>query len=401
MSARTSAAGWRVARRIALRELLRNKARNALVVVLVGVPVLLTTLVATVYATDQVSAVENLPFVLGTTQAELKPQGRQPVQQDATLGNFGPAPDAAAPAPGAVERDWTPAEMQRLTGGSVLELREAGTAVRTERGRLQANLLLRDTADPRLAPTLRLVDGRLPRSDGEALVSRSLVARGFGVGHDVTVGAATLRVVGVSDASSEGFARYTVVARPGAAVGEVSTLSPRYLLDRPAPVTWAQVRELNRAGLLVLSRAVVEHPPATTPVDGGGGDAQARAVLVLLVFSIVLEVVLLAGPAFAVGVRRQQRQLALLAAAGATPRDVRRVVLAQALLSGVLASVLGSALGVAAAAVTVRVLPALSPTTVLGPFDVDWRSTLAASALGALASLAAAALPARTAARLD
>ena len=42
----------------------------------------------------------------------------------------------------------------------------------------------------------------------------------------------------------------------------------------------------------------------------------------------LLEVVLLAGPAFAVGARRQSRTLALIAATGGTPRQARRVVLA-------------------------------------------------------------------------
>ena len=43
----------------------------------------------------------------------------------------------------------------------------------------------------------------------------------------------------------------------------------------------------------------------------------------------LLEVVLLAGPAFAVSARRMQRSLALMAATGATPPQARRVVLAE------------------------------------------------------------------------
>ncbi len=43
----------------------------------------------------------------------------------------------------------------------------------------------------------------------------------------------------------------------------------------------------------------------------------------------VLEIVLLAGTAFAVGARRQTRELGLVAAAGGTARDVRRIVLLQ------------------------------------------------------------------------
>ena len=48
----------------------------------------------------------------------------------------------------------------------------------------------------------------------------------------------------------------------------------------------------------------------------------------------LLEVVLLAGPAFAVIARRMQRSLALMAATGATPPQARRVVLASGLVLG-------------------------------------------------------------------
>ena len=43
------------------------------------------------------------------------------------------------------------------------------------------------------------------------------------------------------------------------------------------------------------------------------------AVLVLIVVMALIEVVLLAGPAFAVGARKQQRSLALMSATGGTP----------------------------------------------------------------------------------
>ena len=63
---------------------------------------------------------------------------------------------------------------------------------------------------------------------------------------------------------------------------------------------------------------------------------------------VLLEVVLLAGPAFAVGARRQARSLALMSAAGATPQQTRRVVLASAVVLGSLAALIGTALGIGA-----------------------------------------------------
>ena len=91
---------------------------------------------------------------------------------------------------------------------------------------------------------------------------------------------------------------------------------------------------LNPVGATVLSRAVMLDPPPDsalpaqlTPGFGNGHEVFA-AVVVLVVVMALLEVVLLAGPAFAVGARRQARTLALMAATGGTPKQSRRVVLA-------------------------------------------------------------------------
>src|SRR5439155_1230481 len=64
----------------------------------------------------------------------------------------------------------------------------------------------------------------------------------------------------------------------------------------------------------------------------------------------MLEIVLLAGPAFAVGARRRQRELALISASGAAPAQVRRIVLADGVVLGSLAAVTGVVLGVLVAA---------------------------------------------------
>ncbi len=58
-------------------------------------------------------------------------------------------------------------------------------------------------------------------------------------------------------------------------------------------------------------------------------------MIALVVVMALLEVVLLAGPAFAVIARRMQRSLALMAATGATPPQARRVVLASGVVLGV------------------------------------------------------------------
>jgi putative ABC transport system permease protein len=200
----------------------------------------------------------------------------------------------------------------------------------------------------------------------------------------------------------------TIVAQPRLRLPSGGDVSHRYLLERSTAVTWQEVKRLNESGVVAFSRAVVEHPPAdwrtslpeeAQPWNTSTNTAE-KAVLVLVIFSIVLEVVLLAGPAFAVGVRRQSRQLALVAAAGGSRRDLRRIVLVQGVALGAGASVLGGAVGLAVARLLVWALPRYRGTP-LGPWDVDWLSTGLALVLGAAAALIASWAPARAATRTD
>lgn len=69
---------------------------------------------------------------------------------------------------------------------------------------------------------------------------------------------------------------------------------------------------------------------------------------VLVIGLAIAEVTLLAGAAFAVGIRRQSRTLGLYAATGLHRRQVRAVVLAQGVVLGGLGGVVGVGLGVLA-----------------------------------------------------
>ena len=396
--------GWRPALRIARRDVLRSRGRSALVVAMVGLPVALVTALATMYVTNDVSPVESIPSRLGTTAAELTTEGAGPVVQDPVGANqsFSATSTPAAP--------LTASELQRLTRGSVIDVPRTGTSIRTARGSLSADAVVVDPLAPALAGAFDVTQGRMPRTDTEVLVTRALAARDLGVGSTIALqdGARPATVVGVI-ATPYPASRDLVVARPGLGLTLGENTVHRYLLDRDRPVLWPEVRALNAAGVGVFSRAVVDSPPSdwrsTLPADSGIGtptsaDTAARTVLALVIFSVVLEVVLLAGPAFAVGVRRQSRQLALVAAVGGTRRDVRRVVLAQSLVLGAGSAVLGAALGLGIAAVAAQVIPRVS-TSELGPWEVDWRYVGAALALGALASVGAALFPAISAARAD
>jgi putative ABC transport system permease protein len=196
------------------------------------------------------------------------------------------------------------------------------------------------------------------------------------------------------------------------AVGPLDSLgqhiegSTTWLVDGDQ-VTWEEVRRLNAGGATALSRQVMLDPPPSSQIpeevrstSGGGMDQATLAVVVLVVVMALIEVVLLAGPAFAVGARRQARSLALLAATGGTPKQARRVVLASAVVLGVVAAVLGAVLGIGVAFALLPVLQLFSATW-FGPFQVPWLQLAGIATFGLVSALLAAVVPAHIASRQD
>src|SRR5699024_3382246 len=113
----------------------------------------------------------------------------------------------------------------------------------------------------------------------------------------------------------------------------------------------------------------------------------------------LIEVILLIGPAFAVGAKRTARQLALVAASGGRPSDLRRIVLAGGLGPRLAAGVLGALLGTGIALGIYAVMDArhMPVPNVVIPVAETVGIALVAAVLG----LAAAWLPARRAAKAD
>jgi len=255
-------------------------------------------------------------------------------------------------------------------------------------------------ADPLATGLYRQVAGR-PAAAGEVVLTTALAERlDVGIGGTVGLleGSPPATVVGtVSDGSSRE-ARTALVA-PGtldaAAQGQVRRSA---LVDVPGTLDVGVVRALNASGTYVDTR--VRPVPGAPPEVSGGTDARAVAVAVLVAGMALLEVVLLAGPAFAVGARRSGHQLALLAATGAERRDVRRTVLAGGLVLGAVGAVAGTALGIGAGGLGTLVA-ARYMDTVPGPFEVRPLELAVIALVGVGTALLAAALPARVASRQD
>ncbi len=271
-------------------------------------------------------------------------------------------------------------------------------------GTLEVDATGMDLRDPLTDGLFRLSSGRLPRAAGEVDVNDALAGHGFAVGDTIrSANGTTFRVVGTAESTgvrTEPLMLGTLDSLPATPADGVRTW-----LVGGGPVTWDQVRAANAVGAVVLSRHVVEHPPtqAQLPAQlrlGPANRSQLYAVLVLIGVMALLEVVLLAGPAFAVGARRQSRSLALIAANGGGPAQARRVVLATAVVLGSLGAVVGAALGVVVARL---LLPALQgmQDTYFGPFQIRWPHVGAIAAFGLLSALLAAIVPAWVASRQD
>lgn len=400
--------GWRVALRIAARDALRAKARSLLVIVMIALPVLAVTTAVVLQRTADVSTVEGLDRTLGSAQAEVRVDETTmtAVAQDAEGQNTASLEDAlSAPQP-------TLATLPAALGGArVIEMATTSVQIATDAGATYADATLVDLADPLADGLARLTSGRLPSGAGEVGANRALLDEGYAVGDRLRLAGPDLagprtdqgpEIVGVVESTT---ARDSPVLFGTLGALPLTDQTGHTYLVGGGPVSWAQVRTLNDRGAIVVSRAVVRDPPPASEIPPevqsfGSSDSAVITVAILVVTMALLEVVLLAGPAFAVGTRRLQRTLALMAAAGGTPRQARRVVLGGAVVLGATAAVVGVLLGVLLGAGLVPVLQGFSGSW-FGPFEVPVLPLLGVAAFGLLSALLAAAVPAHLASRQD
>jgi putative ABC transport system permease protein len=393
--------GWRLALRLAWRDVRRSRARSALVLVMVTFPVIAVIAADVAQATSSVSSVEGLDRRLGHAAARI-----QALPDTATVFQTAD-PDSCCFGTQRAKGAWASLpEIEAALGGSrpVAELRERQLGVHTSVGVLQVAATGMDIRDPLTEGLFRLTSGRLPAAADEVDVNGALAGHGFAVGDTITLATgSTVRVVGTAE--STGNRTQPMLVGTLDSLPATPSDGVRTWLVGGAPVTWDQVRAVNAIGAVVLSRQVVEHPPPTSALPSqlrfsGSGSSQIYAVLALIGVMALLEVVLLAGPAFAVGARRQSRSLALLAANGGSPAQARRVVLGSAIVLGSIGAVGGTVLGIGLARLLLPVLQRMQDTY-FGPFQLRWTHLAGIAGLGLLSALLAAVVPAWIASRQD
>lgn len=343
--------------RIARREALRHRGRSILSITLLGLPLLGAAAAVTAIDTSTLSPDQQLEQIAGDADAYVESYDAGPVTQTSWTGeypDFEWNPDEEddeeyeeRPAPEADDVLAVLPEGSRVVPFSSY-MDGPSRQVRTPDGVAGSSFLDLDLSDP-LYETGNLVtiEGEAPGS-GQVAVSTE-VARYLGVevGDDLEV---------VEDEEDVGYEITAIVERPSQlrawfVIGpDFDEPGPgSWLVEVPGELTGEQALALNELGFAVWSRAMAADPPTEARDSGESGgtgtDANAVAVVGLLVTLVVLEVVLLAGPAFAISVKQRTREFALMSAAGANPAQIRSTVLAGGLLFGIIAAVIGISLG--------------------------------------------------------
>ena len=410
----TSWSRWRAALRIARREAWRHRGRSILVLVLLGLPVLVLAGADVAYRTWQLSPTERISREIGDATAGIEWYGGRVVQQPtAWLGTaYSASGNGTARVPSTAEvRDLLPDDARAIAWRQP----QSPFYFRTTAGLAEEHLVGLDYMDPLARGMVEQVSGRAPRTDREiALTTTLAAATGVRVGDTVHALApdrdyrvvGTVRETGNRDARTA-YVLPAAIPSPAGGVGPPTTSGEfGWLVGSSGPISWSRVLSLNKNGLAVLSRAVFVDPPPSSRVpaavrsDAGLSQPVISGAAVLVGMAL-LEVVLLAGPAFAVSARRRRRELALIAAVGGRRSDLRRVVLADGVVLGLAAGVLGIAGGIGLAAVLVPTLGRVLTSRVPGGFDVRPAELAVLVGVSLLTSIVAAALPARTAARTD
>jgi putative ABC transport system permease protein len=245
---------------------------------------------------------------------------------------------------------------------------------------------------------LTLVNGRLPGRLDEVAITPSIQASAeLGVGDMLELpDGGRASIVGVVE-NPASINQRLVLRNPSLAS------DPRYADD----MTW--LVSIPAGVELPLSFDAINDVPSpdlgpnytvqTRAQWGGGLPASATAGTLVVGALALIETVLVASAAFAVSIRRRQRELGILAASGAQPRQLAGTVVGEGLVLGGLAALFGAALGVA---ITVALSPWLDALTNRRnpPVSIDLGGLTLTAAVGLAAALLAAAIPAWRAARL-
>lgn len=367
---------WRVALRIARRTAVRSRARSLLVLAMIALPVYAGTVIAVVNRTTAAPWQTQARWRLGAADAVLHEKVPDATDTPPTAGDFGlvlPAGAHLAPS-----RRWF------------------SMPVVTPHGTITAGSWAIDLADPLAAGRFRMLAGHAPRAAEEvALSARLAAATHTRIGDTVRLGRPEQRrtVVAVVDEPSDLSDQFVVTASSFPVPGRRGLSTAGLAVDlpgRPGPAAISGAFAHCDCPDVVTRESFRPSPQPVRLSDLGPP--------LLIIGFAVAEVALLAGAAFAVGARRQTRELGLIAATGGNSRQVARVVLGGGIVLGTVAGMTGAAAGVVTVAAGHPVVQRLA-NHVVDHTVVRFGELAGIVAVAVFAGLVAAVLPARGVAR--
>ncbi|GAA3488480.1 ABC transporter permease [Streptomyces cremeus] len=417
---------WLAAIRIARRDAWRSKGRSILVLAMIAVPILGVSAIDVTLRSAELTPDQKLTREMGAADALLTDAGwgglpiHQPPDPRFTgtepVGGFKQYENKPMPEGKADVTKAIPA------GAKVLVDTRAVARLRTTHGLLSTEVREIKAADPMAAGSLTLTGGRHPEKAGEVIATDAFLKdSGLSVGSTLTARSLDTKftVVG-SYELPESLNLTQVIAPPGTLIAPLNeALKAQGLPDAGGSTayrvsvggegfTWNMVKEANAKGVQVESRAVILSPPPVSDVPyfknhssearEYGSNRELLTIAATIVGMALLEVCLLAGPAFAVGARRSRRQLGLVGANGGDRRHIRAIVLSGGLVIGLVAAVVGTVLGLLLTLALRPVLEGLMGQR-FGAFTVRPLELLGIAAVAVLTGLLAAIVPAINASR--
>lgn len=394
-----------VAARLAVRSVRSAPGRSALIAAMIALPVAGAVLAGLVHASEQPTHTELVTTELGRAQARLEVRSTpdSTAVQDPVTGFLSNAAD------GTTSTTYRSPASALPAGTRIVPIFDAAVTTRTATGVGSLQAVVGEAWDPIFTGRWTVVAGARPTRVGEVMLTRAAMTR-----LDARIGstvdllqpvARTATVTGVIDDR----VNPADVAEVFGTAATLGTGDPGlqgtsyYLPDHP--VSWTDVQRLNRLGITAISREVVLDPPPTPDLvarnqGGASGAALLAAVIAVGVAFVLFEVVLLAGAAFAVTARQQQRWLAVVASVGGDRRALVRIVTGAGVAIGLVGGVIGAGVGLAAGSVVMAVTANGSATLYYG-WHFPVVAVVLAIAVAVLAGWLSALLPARAAAKAD